>query len=197
MPSFSIPTIHTVTLTVACFFGTTVYAFCLLFATVIMPGLDSLEDADYLQAFQVIDGRIQNNEPWFVLSWMISMVAPIFLAILTLRLETMLPRRRAVLIFSCLLFLVGHIITMAKNIPINNRLHGTDLDQTSDDTLASMRQDFVNSWCPWNTARTWIFGLCSLFWLAVLLCTDSPEEFKKRASFDSPPEVESRFNQVV
>jgi uncharacterized membrane protein len=201
MATLSIASIHTIALCAAVFFGTTVYAFCLLFAAVIMPGLDSLEDdAAYLHAFQAIDGRIQNNEPWFVLSWMGSMISPIALAAVTLRLS-LPPRRRAILVLSSLLFFVGHITTFAKNIPLNNKLHGMDLDQASETTLSNMRDDFSGPWCAWNVVRTILFGTVSLYWLVVLLHTDTPNDFKKGnngGSFETPPEVEAhRFDQVI
>jgi uncharacterized membrane protein len=198
MPALSLQSIHTIVLASACFFGTTVFAFVLLFAAVVMPGLDAYDnDADYLRAFQVIDGVIQNNEPWFILSWMGSMLSAVALAAVSLRLSATSLRRRVVMVIFCVIFLVGHIITVTKHIPLNNQLHSLNLDQTSADTLASMRQDFTTSWCAWNVVRTFLFGISSIYWLTVLVLTDTPDDFKKAANFESPPEVEARFNQVV
>jgi hypothetical protein len=67
------------------FLGTVVFSFCLLFAAVILPGIADLDnDTDYLRAFQVMDGTIQNNQPAFLLCWMGSMLSVIALAVTTL-----------------------------------------------------------------------------------------------------------------
>ena len=191
----SLPPTYTIVLSVACFFGISVYAFSLLFAAVIMPGLDAFQDdTDYLRAFQVIDGRIQNNEPMFIFTWVGSMIASIALAVMTIRLPAA-KETRFVMVVSCVVFLVGHVITVTQNIPRNNRLHDLDLDQTDDATLADMRQEFTGPWCAWNTARTALFGLVSLFWLITLALSDAPTQTKE--SFENPPEVEARFRQVV
>ena len=46
------------------------------FAVVVMPGIRTLPDADFLRAFQVIDRVIQDNQPLFLLVWVGSIVAP-------------------------------------------------------------------------------------------------------------------------
>lgn len=201
----SLPTIHVMVLAAACFFGTTVYAFSLLFAAVIMPGLDALQDdTEYLRAFQVIDGTIQNNQPLFILSWVGSMFSGAVLAVLTTTREpaAMSIRRRLAMVAVCILFLIGHVITVTQNIPRNNALHSLDLDQSDSSTLAEMRQDFVGPWCAYNTARTVLFGLASIYWLVELALVDPAmlvfnTKSPASLSFDSPPEVEARFHSVV
>ena len=37
--------------------------FILIFAIVVMPGISRFEDKEFLKAFQLIDGIIQNNQP--------------------------------------------------------------------------------------------------------------------------------------
>eukprot|EP00977_Amphora_coffeiformis_P003544 scaffold683_cov164-Amphora_coffeaeformis.AAC.4 len=200
MPSLS--TAHVAVLAAACFLGTTVYAFSLLFAVAIMPGLDSLEDDQaYLQAFQAIDSTIQNNQPLFILSWVGSMLTALALAVLTTRKSAchgLSTRRRTWMVVSCIIFLVGHVITVAQNIPRNNALHALMINEASEDTLASMRQDFAGPWCTWNSLRTVLFGVASIYWLIELaLLTSQEAVHAKDASFENPPEVESRFTRVV
>ena len=200
MSVLSLPFIHTAVLGASCFFGVSVYAFSLLFAAVIMPGLNALEDdAEYLRAFQAIDGTIQNNQPLFILSWVSSMFLSIALAGLTIRMSETAPRRRLSMVIVCILFLVGHVITVTQNIPRNNALHALDLDQADEATLADMRKDFVGPWCYYNTARTVLFGLASIYWLVELMLVN-PEVIAtgtSACSFENPPEVESRFHQVL
>ena len=40
------------------------------FAIVTMPGIKSLNDREFIRAFQVMDGVIQNNQPIFMLVWL-------------------------------------------------------------------------------------------------------------------------------
>ena len=44
--------------------------FILIFAIVVMPGISRFEDKEFLKAFQLIDGIIQNNQPIFLLIWL-------------------------------------------------------------------------------------------------------------------------------
>ena len=49
--------------------------FIFTYAIVVMPGLSSLNDKDFLRAFQVTDAVIQNNQPLFMFTWVGSIVA--------------------------------------------------------------------------------------------------------------------------
>ena len=40
-----------------------------------MPGLSSLNDREFIRAFQVADAVIQNNQPLFMLTWIGSIVS--------------------------------------------------------------------------------------------------------------------------
>jgi len=57
--------IFQVTLIVATFLCTLVTGFVFAFAVVVMPGLRTLNDGEFLRAFQVMDRVIQNNQPVF------------------------------------------------------------------------------------------------------------------------------------
>ena len=64
---------------------TLVTGFILTYAVVVMPGLSKLDDKEFLRAFQVTDGVIQNNQPLFILTWLgsvISVVAAILSSII-------------------------------------------------------------------------------------------------------------------
>ena len=47
----------------------------LVFAIVVMPGISKFEDKEFLKAFQLIDGVIQNNQPLFLLVWLGSIIS--------------------------------------------------------------------------------------------------------------------------
>lgn len=195
-----LPSAHTTLVALACFLGATVYAFSLLFAAVIMPGLSALDDdAAYLRAFQVIDGTIQNNQPLFILSWVGSMLVAVALAVVTVTTKSiktpLLGRTSMVLV--CIVFLIGHVITVTKNIPRNNRLHALDIASADSETLASLRDEFNGPWSAWNSARAVLFGLATVLWLVALVYKESLLVDSHRQSFESPPEVEAQFNRVV
>jgi uncharacterized membrane protein len=188
-------TLSPIFLAASTFLGTVVFSFCLLFAAVIMPGIADLDnDADYLRAFQVMDGTIQNNQPAFLLCWMGSMLSVIALAVTTL-LRSDAPQRLWMLA-ACLLFLTGHLMTIAGNIPLNNRIHDLDIGSADEATLAEVRSDFENPWMFWNNFRTVLFGVTSVFFLTRLSLEDLPFPLQDE-SFDSPPEVEARFQRTV
>ena len=49
----------------SCTFAT---GFMLTYAVVVMHGLSKLDDKEFIRAFQVTDGEIQNNQPLFILT---------------------------------------------------------------------------------------------------------------------------------
>ena len=68
-------TIFQTVLVLATFLCSLAAGFLFAFAVVIMPGLRSLDDADLIRAFQVIDRVIQNNQPLFIFVWAGSVLA--------------------------------------------------------------------------------------------------------------------------
>ena len=58
-----------ISLFLSSFFVSVVFGFVLIFSIVIMPGIGKLKDAQFLQAFQVIDKVIQDSQPIFVFFW--------------------------------------------------------------------------------------------------------------------------------
>ena len=128
-----------------------------------MPGIGALNnDAAFIEAFQVMDGRIQNNEPTFVLSWTLSVLTVISAAALAWKND----RTIAV---AAVIFLMGHVSTATQNVPRNNRIHGLDIQSADETTLSDLRQEMEGPWQRWNTFRTVMFGAVSLYYLFVLM----------------------------
>ena len=67
--------IFQIALILATFLCSLVAGFLFAFAVVVMPGIGSLNDRDFLRAFQVMDHVIQNNQPIFMLVWVGSVVS--------------------------------------------------------------------------------------------------------------------------
>ena len=169
-------------------FNNLVFGFVLLFAIVIMPGLSSLpNDVAFLQGFQAIDGMIQNNQPIFVLTWMGSFLTLVLWAVLEFRSS----RKVGITPFADLgvtfVGLVGHAITFAGNIPLNNQVHNLDLndDSIDYDSISQERTIFEQPWNVYNNIRTVLFGFVSIYLLIKL----SRHEPKKAAIDLSSEEV--------
>ena len=67
-----------------------VTGFIFTYAVVVMPGFAKLDDRDFIRAFQVTDGVIQNNQPLFMLAWVgsiVSVVATMILGFIELHLS--------------------------------------------------------------------------------------------------------------
>ncbi len=90
-----------------------------------MPGFSKLEDKEFLRAFQVTDGVIQNNQPLFMLTWVgsiISVLSVIAISIFTLGLS-----EAWIIIVVGLIYLLGvQGITIFIHLPLNNHIQKID-----------------------------------------------------------------------
>lgn len=157
-----------VTLILATLFCTLVTGFTLLFATVVMPGIGTMEAREFLRAFQVIDRVIQKNQPLFVLVWIGSAVASVAAAALGLgQLEG---TERHLLIVAATVYVVGvQLPTLTINIPLNNRLQMLDIDALDETVQVAERRRFEPRWNRWNAIRTASAGLTSVLLTVLLL----------------------------
>ena len=146
--------------------------FIFTYAIVVMPGLSSLSDKDFLRAFQVTDAIIQDNQPLFMFTWVGSMVA-MFMMIVVSSVGVELAEAWPIVLIS-VAYLVGvQGITAAFHIPLNNHIQNLiieDLnDETlADETLADERLKFEAKWNFFNYIRTGI-ALSVSFLLLIIL----------------------------
>ena len=148
-------------------FCTLVTGFIFTYAVIVMPGLSKLDDKEFLRAFQVTDGIIQNKQPLFMLTWVgsiISVLGTVFCAILSLEL------REAWLIILCgVVYLLGvQGITMSIHLPLNNKLQKLVLDELSNQFLKEERGNFEKKWNFYNKIRTALAFSVSLLFLVFL-----------------------------
>lgn len=125
------------------------------FAVIIMPGIKSLEDRDFLRAFVVMDRVIQNNHPVFLVVWIGSALATMTLAAMSIWQLDGIHRLIAIL-FSATYVVGVQLPTIVINIPLNNRLQQLDLDAMNETELAIARNEFESRWNMWNTIRTFV-----------------------------------------
>ncbi|MEM9119451.1 MAG: anthrone oxygenase family protein [Cyanobacteria bacterium P01_F01_bin.56] len=144
-----------------------VAGFLFAFATVVMPGIKTLGDRDFIRAFQVIDGVIQNNQPLFVAVWLGSVVASV--AATGLGFGQLEGAQRLLLIAAPLVYILGvQLSTFTINVPLNNRLQALNVDAMDAVALKAARMDFEPGWNRWNLVRTPFAGLASALLMVLL-----------------------------
>lgn len=137
------------------------------FTVVVMPGIRTLPDRDFLLAFKVMDRVIQQNDPRFLVVWGGSVVT--LLAAVLLGFGTLADTNRLMLIGAASVYLLCvQLPTLVVNVPLNNRLQALDLDNLEEAALRAARDAFEERWIYWNTFRT-VFACVSTVALLVLL----------------------------
>ena len=157
-------------LNISLFFSTLlcslVTGFILTYAIVVMPGLSKLDDKEFIKAFQVTDGIIQNNQPIFILIWVgsiISVVSTIIISIFTLGIL-----EGWKIIFVSLVYLIGvQAITIIIHLPLNRRIQKIDINSTNLQSLNEERKNFETKWNYFNNIRTVIAFLVTFFFLFI------------------------------
>ena len=146
---------------------TLVTGFTLLYAVVIMPGLSKLDDKEFIKAFQVTDGVIQDNQPLFILTWLGSVISVVG-AILSSIISVGLPEAWLI-VFVGVVYLLGvQGITLSVHLPLNNHIKKINIEKTDPQTLSVEREKFETRWNFFNTIRTGISFLVSLTLLLVV-----------------------------
>ena len=133
-----------------------------------MPGFSKLEDKEFLRAFQVTDGVIQNNQPLFMLTWVgsiISVLSVMAISILSLGVSD------AWIIFVVgLIYLLGvQGITVSIHLPLNNHIQKIDINDMNNQSLNEERTNFEMRWNHFNNIRTFIAFSASLSFLLILI----------------------------
>ena len=137
-----------------------VTGFIFTYAVVVMPGFAKLDDRDFIRAFQVTDGVIQNNQPLFMLAWVgsiVSVVATMILGFIELH-----GIERWTVIAMGFVYLLGvQGITIRIHLPLNNRLQHLEIDEMDPESLSKERNKFETRWNYFNNIRTLIASIVS------------------------------------
>jgi len=145
-----------------------VTGFIFTYAIVVMPGFSKLEDKEFLRAFQVTDGVIQNNQPLFMLTWVgsiISVLSVIAVSIFSLGLS-----EAWIIIVVGLIYLLGvQGITISIHLPLNNHIQKIDINNINNQSLNEERTKFEMRWNYCNKIRTFIAFSTSLSFLLILI----------------------------
>ncbi len=159
--------IFQIALLLAAFLCSLVAGFVFAFAFVVMPGIRSLNDREFIRAFQVMDRIIQNNQPMFVLVWVGSVVALVTSAVLGF--GQLDGAERLLIIVAALAYLFGvQLSTFTINVPLNNKLQTLDVGAMNETAQEAARKDFEPRWNRWNSFRTVFASLASALLLVLL-----------------------------
>ena len=159
--------IFQIVLIVATLLCSLVAGFLFAFASVVMPGIKRLNDREFIRAFQVIDGVIQNNQPIFVAVWVGSVVALVISVGLGIGLLD--GAKRLLMILAPLVYILGvQLSTFTINVPLNNKLQALNVDDMDKTALKAARMDFEPRWNLWNLIRTPFASLASALLIVLL-----------------------------
>jgi uncharacterized membrane protein len=144
-----------------------VAGFLFAFAVVVMPGINKLNNKEFIKTFQVIDRIIQNGQPIFMIVWIGSIIVIIIAGIISV---TQLNGISLILmIVSVLFYLLGvQLPTALINVPLNNKLQTVNVENISEEEHKKERENFEPLWNRWNLIRTVFACLTSLLLIIMI-----------------------------
>jgi len=145
-----------------------VTGFIFTYAVVVMPGFSKLNDKEFLRAFQVTDGVIQNNQPLFMLTWVGSIIS--VLSVIAISIFSLGFSEAWIIFIVGLIYLLGvQGITISIHLPLNNRIQSIDINNMNNQSLNEERTKFEFRWNYFNKIRTFIAFSTSLSFLLILM----------------------------
>ena len=144
-----------------------VTGFIFTYAIVVMPGLSSLIDKEFIRAFKVTDAVIQNNQPLFMLTWIGSIVSLLGTVLISV-VRFGLSESWSLILISAVYMLGVQGITIAIHIPLNHHIQKLAVEELNDEALTDERVTFERKWNYFNIIRTSLSIFVSLKLLIVL-----------------------------
>lgn len=144
-----------------------VAGFLFAYAIVVMPGIRSLDDREFIRTFQVTDRIIQNNNPVFMLVWVGSVITIIVSALYGIgRLEGV---DFYLLTLASLAYVFGvQLPTVVIHLPLNNKLQSLDVDSMNETDVKIARNNFESRWNTFNFIRTAVASCVSALLIILL-----------------------------
>ncbi|TMM51986.1 DUF1772 domain-containing protein [Maribacter algarum] len=123
---------------------------CFTWSNAITPGIGRLDDLGFLQSFQAMNRAIINR------SFLITFFGPVILLFINAYLHRNAhPTTFWSFMLAAILFLAGiGLITVFKNVPLNEMLDKTVLESLSAIELKELRTKFEQPWNRWHIQRT-------------------------------------------
>ncbi|NER17793.1 anthrone oxygenase family protein [Spongiivirga citrea] len=123
---------------------------CFTWTNAVTPGIGRLNDLSFLQSFQAMNRAIINK------SFLIVFFGPVFLLMVNAYLHRNTnPSTFWAFLIAAILFFIGvGLVTIFKNVPLNEILDKTILETASIGDLANLRELFEQPWNRWHMIRT-------------------------------------------
>ena len=144
-----------------------VTGFILTYALFIMPGLSNLDDKEFIKAFQVTDGIIQNNQPIFILIWVGSILS-VFSTIITSILNLGILDAWIIIFVGVVYLLLVQSITILNHLPFNKSIQNIDINSSNFQTLSRERKTFETKWNYFNNIPTVVAFFVVLIFLSIV-----------------------------
>ena len=157
--------IHTIILLLASLSTGIMAGIFFIWSNTIKPGIGKLNDMGYLSAFQSMNRVILNR------TFIGIFFAPVILIPLTTFLNyNIIPDYKFwILLAATLFYWIGTFgVTIRGNIPLNELLDKTNLENISTEQAKSLRQSIENKWNRFNLIRT--LTSIGAFILLLLVC---------------------------
>jgi uncharacterized membrane protein len=123
---------------------------CFTWSNTITPGIGRLNDLSFLQSFQAMNRAIIN--PSFLIVFFTPVV---FLSVNAFLHRNAHPTTFWAFLLAAVLFFVGiGLVTIFKNVPLNEMLDKTILENLSSLELKELRTKFEKPWNRWHIQRT-------------------------------------------
>ena len=123
---------------------------CFTWSNAITPGIGRLNDLSFLQSFQAMNRAIIN--PSFLIVFFTPVV---FLSVNAFLHRNAHPTTFWTFLLAAILFFVGiGLVTIFKNVPLNEMLDKTVLENLSAIELKELRTKFEKPWNSWHIQRT-------------------------------------------
>ena len=107
-----------------------VTGFIFTYSVVMMPGFSKLNHKEFVRAFQVTDGIIQDNQPIFMFIWIGSIVSTLCMIIIAL-ITLEIPDSWMTLATATIYLLGVQGVTLAVHLPLNNNIQKLDVDKVT------------------------------------------------------------------
>ena len=148
-------TVFFVFLIISTFLCALVTGFVFTYAIVIMPGLKKLGDKEFIRAFQVTDGIIQNSQPFFMIVWLGSIISVSGAVIMAFIVPTFIGDW--VVIATGFAYLFGvQGLTIFVHLPLNKQIQSLNVSKLDPKALLDQRVLFEARWTLFNKLRTLI-----------------------------------------
>lgn len=121
------------------------------FSTFTMRGLDRTDPVDAIAAMRGINAEAQANAPFLLMFLGSTLVALVVGVIAALQLDR---PGSAYLLAGAVLAVLAAVITIAFNVPLNNRLAALDPAGLSAAEAARQWAAYYGPWTAWNHVRT-------------------------------------------